>query len=97
MFQWNLVCDNIPLKSNIQAAMALGKFIGGLLFGSISDIYGRKLAFNLAAFIYIFSGPVSGLVNSYVLFLIIRFLIGIAGSGVYESSYTIRNLKLVLT
>lgn len=92
MFQWNLVCDNIP-QSNIQAAMAVGKFVGGLLFGSISDTYGRKFAFNLAAFIYMFSGPVAGLVNSYVLFLFVRFLIGIAGSGIYESSYTICNLK----
>lgn len=95
MFQWNLVCDNVALKSNIQAAIAFGKFIGGLFFGSISDIYGRKFAFNLAAFIYMFSGPAAGLVDSFVLFLFIRFLIGIAGSGIYESSYTICNLKTI--
>lgn len=89
MFQWNLVCNNVALKSNIQAAMALGKFVGGFIFGSLSDMYGRKFAFNLAVFIYIFSGPSAALVDSYVLFLIIRFLIGVAGSGVYESSYTI--------
>lgn len=83
----------MALKSNIQAAMAVGKFIGGLFFGSISDVYGRKFAFNLAAFIYMFSGPAAALVDSYVLFLFLRFLIGIAGSGIYESSYTICNLK----
>lgn len=76
--------------------MAVGKFVGGLLFGSISDTYGRKYAFNLAVFIYIFSGPSAALFDSYILFLIARFLIGIAGSGVYESSYTICNLKLFL-
>lgn len=74
------------MKSNIQSSMAVGKFIGGFFFGSISDIYGRKFAFNLAAFIYLFSGPASALVDSSVLFLFIRFLIGIAGSGIYESS-----------
>ncbi|XP_001945084.3 organic cation transporter protein [Acyrthosiphon pisum] len=87
--EWNLVCENVAMKSNIQAVMAFGKFIGGLLFGSISDVYGRKFAFNLAAFIYMFSGPSAALIDSYVLFLIARFLIGVAGSGIYESSYTI--------
>jgi len=69
--------------------MAVGKFVGGFFFGSIADTYGRKFAFNLAAFIYMFSGPSAALIDSYVLFLIVRFLIGVAGSGVYESSYTI--------
>ncbi|XP_060873414.1 solute carrier family 22 member 12-like isoform X2 [Metopolophium dirhodum] len=87
--EWNLVCENVAMKSNIQAVMAFGKFVGGLLFGSISDVYGRKFAFNLAAFIYMFSGPSAALIDSYVLFLIARFLIGVAGSGIYESSYTI--------
>ncbi|VVC28385.1 Major facilitator superfamily domain,Major facilitator, sugar transporter-like [Cinara cedri] len=87
--EWNLVCDNVALKSNIQAAIAFGKFVGGFIFGSISDTYGRKFAFNLAVFIYMFSGPSAALVDSYIFFLIIRFLIGVAGSGVYESSYTI--------
>lgn len=93
MFQWNLVCNNGALKSNIQAAMAVGKFVGGLLFGSVSDAYGRKFAFNMAALIYMFSGPFAFLIDSYILFLIARFLIGVAGSGVYESSYTICDLN----
>ncbi|XP_022169796.1 organic cation transporter protein-like [Myzus persicae] len=87
--EWNLVCDDVSMKSNVHAAMAFGKFVGGLSFGSISDVYGRKFAFNLAAFIYMFSGPSAALIDSYVLFLIARFLIGVAGSGIYESSYTI--------
>ncbi|XP_027836144.1 solute carrier family 22 member 6-A-like isoform X5 [Aphis gossypii] len=87
--EWDLVCDNVAKKSNIQAVLAFGKFIGGLLFGSISDIYGRKFAFNLAALIYMFSGPSAALIDSYVLFLFARFLIGVAGSGLYETSYTI--------
>jgi len=90
MFQWNLVCDDVVLKSNIQAAMAVGKFVGGFFFGSIADTYGRKFAFNLAASLYMFFGPLAAIIDSYVLFLTARFLIGVAGSGIYESSYTIR-------
>lgn len=71
--------------------MALGKFVGGFIFGLISDTYGRKFAFNLSAVIYMFSGPFAALIDSYVLFLVARFFIGIGGSGVYESCYTICN------
>ncbi|XP_050430687.1 organic cation transporter protein isoform X2 [Adelges cooleyi] len=87
--EWNLVCNNEVLKSSVQAALALGKFVGGFFFGLLSDKYGRKYAFNIAAFIYIVSGPSAALFNSYSLFLAARFFIGIAGAGVYQTAYTI--------
>lgn len=51
--------------------------------------FGRKKIFSLSCILYIIAGPAGALVNDYVLFIILRILVGVAGSGVYEAGYTI--------
>ncbi|XP_050521701.1 organic cation transporter protein isoform X3 [Daktulosphaira vitifoliae] len=87
--EWNLVCNNEVLKSSIQASFALGKFIGGLFFGLLSDKYGRKFVFNISAFIYVASCPVTAILNSYIWFLVARIFTGFATAGIYQTGYTI--------
>uniref|UniRef100_A0A069DVC7 Putative organic cation transporter n=1 Tax=Panstrongylus megistus TaxID=65343 RepID=A0A069DVC7_9HEMI len=87
--EWDLVCEYTTLKSIAQVAVALGKFLGAFVFGMFADKFGRKKCFVFSCFLYIFSGPIAGFAPDYYLFLIMRLLIGIAGSGVYESGYTI--------
>uniref|UniRef100_A0A023F789 Putative synaptic vesicle transporter svop n=2 Tax=Triatoma infestans TaxID=30076 RepID=A0A023F789_TRIIF len=87
--EWDLVCEYTPLKSVAQVAVALGKFLGAFVFGMFADRFGRKKCFVSSCILYIFSGPIAGFAPTYYLFLIMRLLIGIAGSGVYESGYTI--------
>jgi hypothetical protein len=35
--EWNLVCERIALRSNVQVALSIGKFVGASTFGIISD------------------------------------------------------------
>lgn len=35
--EWNLVCERKALKSNVQVALSIGKFIGASVFGIVSD------------------------------------------------------------
>lgn len=35
--EWNLVCERNTLKSNVQVALSIGKFIGASVFGILSD------------------------------------------------------------
>lgn len=35
--EWNLVCERNALKSNVQVALSIGKFIGASVFGILSD------------------------------------------------------------
>lgn len=60
-----------------------------LFFWNDTFRYGRKTSVTLASILYIVWGPVSAFVNTYWLFLIGRICLGLAGSGVYHSSYTI--------
>ena len=35
--EWNLVCDRLAMRSNVQVALSIGKFIGASTFGILSD------------------------------------------------------------
>ncbi|CAH1391250.1 unnamed protein product [Nezara viridula] len=87
--QWDLVCDNLPLRSTAQVGVAIGKFFGAFIFGLFADRFGRKKIFCFSCFLYMVAGPAGALVNDYLLFIILRILVGVAGSGVYEAGYTI--------
>ncbi|XP_039301051.1 organic cation transporter protein isoform X1 [Nilaparvata lugens] len=87
--EWNLVCHRDHLRSFTQVTIAFGKFFGGFVFGAISDKYGRKTSFILATVLYIVAGPLAALVPSFTVFNITRFIVGMAGSGVYETTFTI--------
>lgn len=51
--------------------------------------WGRKFAFNISAVIYMVAGTLSFLTPWYWIFFLSRFLLGAAGSGVYNSAYTL--------
>lgn len=35
--EWNLVCERTAMRSNVQVALSIGKFIGASTFGILSD------------------------------------------------------------
>lgn len=88
--EWDLVCDKIVYRTNVQMALSVGKFMGSLMLGVIADKWGRKFAFNISASIYIIAGVLSFVTPWYWIFFFSRFLLGAAGSGVYNSAYTLR-------
>ncbi|XP_014260538.1 organic cation transporter protein isoform X1 [Cimex lectularius] len=87
--EWDLVCDATPLKSLVQVAVAVGKFVGAFCFGMVADKFGRKKVFLFCCILYMIAGPIAAIASTYALLLLMRVLIGIAGSGVYEAGYTI--------
>lgn len=76
----------------VQIQLLSETFIGiyPLFFSNLYYRYGRKTSVTIASILYIICGPVSAFVNIYWLFLICRIGLGLAGSGVYHSAYTIR-------
>jgi MFS family permease len=51
--------------------------------------YGRKVAFNLAAVLYIASGLLTTFAPSYIFLIIGRIGLGFCGSGVFYSLFTL--------
>nr|XP_018897257.1 PREDICTED: organic cation transporter protein-like [Bemisia tabaci]XP_018897258.1 PREDICTED: organic cation transporter protein-like [Bemisia tabaci] len=87
--EWDLVCDRAVLKPSVQGIFAVGKFFGALFFGCVADKYGRKTSFFWASCVYLVAIPASSLTHSFAMFLLSRLAIGMAGSGAYESVFTI--------
>jgi len=87
--EWDLVCEREEVKSWVQLSVALGKLGGALFFGVIADRIGRKKCIILASILYILTGPTAALTSSFTVFLVMRILIGVAGSGAYECGCTV--------
>lgn len=75
-----------------QGVYSIGMFLGGLVFGRLSDKYGRKnllsvtTAFNLLGYIILWLSLSSGIISAnlgflFIIFLIARFVSGLGGAG----------------
>ncbi len=75
-----------------QGVYSIGMFLGGLIFGRLSDKYGRKnllsvtTGFNLIGYIILWASLSSGIISSnlgflFIIFLIARFISGLGGAG----------------
>ncbi|XP_035731374.1 organic cation transporter protein-like [Vespa mandarinia] len=87
--EWNMICSRLAMKATVQTAVSIGKFVGAFVFGMLADKYGRKVTFLLSCLIYIITGPAIAWTHSYLIMLICRVGLGIAGIGIYQSAYSI--------
>ncbi|MDD2565770.1 MAG: MFS transporter [Candidatus Gracilibacteria bacterium] len=66
----------------IVAGAAAGMFIGGILFGKLSDKYGRKKILSITILLNILGYLVFAVSSNLKIFFIARFLCGLGGGGV---------------
>eukprot|EP00607_Mallomonas_marina_P005717 CAMPEP_0182436382 /NCGR_PEP_ID=MMETSP1167-20130531/81240_1 /TAXON_ID=2988 /ORGANISM="Mallomonas Sp, Strain CCMP3275" /LENGTH=480 /DNA_ID=CAMNT_0024628495 /DNA_START=34 /DNA_END=1476 /DNA_ORIENTATION=- len=72
--EWNL---NTSEKAILASAVALGQLIGLLIFGSLSDKYGRRLLIIAGWIIIVSFGMISALSPNFWALSILRFFVGI--------------------
>ena len=94
VLDWHLMCDRAGFHASIGAAPMGGYLIGGLLFGSLSDKFGRKPTFLIANFILLSGGLCCALAPNYIMFLLGRCVVGMSIAGV-ESACFVMSLELV--
>jgi len=75
-----LVQDQSSLQ-NIIAVLFLGFGFGQILFGPLSDVFGRKPPIYVGMIVFAFGSVVSGIAPSYEIFLVGRFLQGLGGAA----------------
>ncbi|KAJ0172026.1 hypothetical protein K1T71_011999 [Dendrolimus kikuchii] len=87
--EWDLICERRWLASFTQTVLQLGILIGSIIFGFLSDRYGRKNTFlvSIVALIAIgFGIPYS---PNYEVFTALRFFLGVATAGTMVISFVI--------
>ncbi|CAH2084667.1 unnamed protein product [Euphydryas editha] len=86
---WNLICDKNMLASLAQSILQVGILVGSIIYGHVSDRYGRKFASLLSLASQVVFVPLSSLSSELWMFIVLRFFIGTATGGTILCCYII--------
>ena len=74
--QWDLVCDQAGLVDISQIVFMTGVMVGSLLFGQLSDHFGRRVVWFVSLWSQVVVGVVAAFSQNFITFTVLRFIIG---------------------
>ncbi|KAK4805481.1 hypothetical protein QYF61_005526 [Mycteria americana] len=95
--EWDLVCSSRGLKQLAQSLYMAGVLVGGIVFGGLSDRFGRR---SLLTWCYLQMGTMgtcSSFAPTFTVYCIFRFLTGMAFSGIVLNSVSLSALEWMPT
>ncbi|XP_069127295.1 organic cation transporter protein-like [Argopecten irradians] len=84
---FNLVCSQAWLRSTSKTLYFFGRLLGALIFGQLSDIFGRKPMFFTGLLSLLLAGCVAGAAPSMAVFIPFYILQGAAQTGLFLVAY----------
>ncbi|KAJ8958307.1 hypothetical protein NQ318_017453, partial [Aromia moschata] len=87
--EWDLVCQRQYLADFAQTVTMLGILFGNMLFGYLSDRFGRRNPLVCAVILQAASGLAAALSPWFPLFLVMRFLAALATGGTMVTSFVL--------
>ncbi|XP_001358761.2 organic cation transporter-like protein [Drosophila pseudoobscura] len=87
--EWNLVCGRGFLAATSDSLFMLGVLVGSIIFGQLSDKYGRKPILFASLVIQVVFGVLAGLAPEYFTYTMARLIVGATTSGVFLVAYVI--------
>ncbi|XP_072933084.1 organic cation transporter protein-like [Epargyreus clarus] len=87
--EWDLVCKKAWMASFTQMVLQLGVLIGSIMFGFLSDRYGRKITFLVSITSLIILGFGVPFSPNYIVFTVVRFFLGVATAGTMVISFVL--------
>ncbi|XP_069572809.1 solute carrier family 22 member 6 [Brachyistius frenatus] len=88
--EWGLVCSSRPLKQMIQTIYMGGVLTGAIVYGGLSDRFGRRSVLIWSYLQVAVLGCSSALSPTYTIYCIFRFLTGMAVSGVILNGVSLK-------
>ncbi|KAM6911955.1 solute carrier family 22 member 6-A isoform 2-T4 [Lycodopsis pacificus] len=88
--EWELVCSLRPLKQMIQTIYMGGVLAGAIIFGGLSDRFGRRSVLMWSYLQLGILGCSSALSPSYSAYCVFRFLSGMAVSGIILNGVSLK-------
>ncbi|XP_069501073.1 solute carrier family 22 member 20-like [Ambystoma mexicanum] len=80
--EWNLVCDQRPMRQVAQTIYMAGMMLGAVTFGSLADRYGRPPLLTWSYLQMALAGTCVAFLPSFISYCFFRFLCGMAFSGI---------------
>ncbi|XP_026830910.1 organic cation transporter protein isoform X2 [Ooceraea biroi] len=87
--EWDLVCDKAWLRATGDALFMVGVMLGSMIFGGLSDKYGRRPIFFLSLVIQLVGGILVAVAPEFISYVIFRLIVGSTTSGVFLVAYVI--------
>ncbi|XP_075149164.1 organic cation transporter protein-like [Haematobia irritans] len=87
--EWDMVCSRGFLRATSDALFMLGVLVGSIVFGQMSDKYGRKPIFFASLVIQVIFGVLAAVSPEYLTYTTARFVVGATTSGVFLVAYVI--------
>nr|XP_046266365.1 solute carrier family 22 member 6 isoform X2 [Scatophagus argus] len=87
--EWDLVCDLRSWKQMGQTIYMGGVLVGALVFGGLSDRYGRRILLLISHLLMGVSGTCAAFSSSFPLFCLFRFGCGMALSGLALNTFSL--------
>lgn len=87
--EWNLVCEKANLVNLSQTIFMFGILVGGVVFGSLADKYGRRPPMVIAVIIQLITGVAAAYIPWFWGFVVLRFITAVATGGTMVTSFVL--------
>lgn len=87
--EWNFVCSRRWMFAVAQTSTKSGAVVGSLVFGRLSDRFGRKTVFLGSAILQLVFGTLVAFTTEFYTFIAVRFLCGAFGISPFKAGFVL--------